>query len=97
LVDKLNLNLLFFAPPLYFFGSEFRTDSVLIIWGLPRWTIKPSRARMIRLDERDESISLAKKGFPRANVHHIECSGLSNTHQAITLKVNAPALMDLKP
>jgi hypothetical protein len=52
---------------------------------------------MIRLDERDESISLAKKGFPRANVHHIECSGLSNTHQAITLKVNAPALMDLKP
>jgi hypothetical protein len=33
-------------------------------------------------------------GLARAIVHHFKCSELSNTHQAVSHKVHAPALID---
>lgn len=58
-LNKLNLDFMFLAPPLKLFGSEFRAVIGSDNLGLPRQAITLSRVLIMRLEDRDVSISMA--------------------------------------
>ena len=59
-LNKLNLNFMFLTPPLKLFGSEFRAVVRSDNLGLPRQSITLSRVLIMRLEDSEVSISMAK-------------------------------------
>ena len=59
-LNKLNLNFMFLTPPLKLFGSEFRAVVSSDNLGLQRQAITLSRVLIMRLEDSEVSISMAK-------------------------------------